>query len=661
MSEITLTGGTLVPSSHASNEVSSAAFTGAQNKGNHPGKSCCNNNGIEMARLTPSINNDASSLEALVNSPDEEISRALSTLMRFGRFESFPPILEKLEETKRSIPDIVLKQFDQGGHTLFHWAAKRVDDIRFLQTLVQLSTKYGLAPDVLNVASKDNVGMRPIHWACTEGSIPHAALMLKNGTDPEARDNSGCTPLLIAAQYGQVEVVAYLLKKGANIQAVDFSRDTALHWAAYKGSIEVCGLLAYHKQLSFGTQDAYGQTPLHLSALRGHTSVVRYILQRLDRTQKSERDVLFVLDKNQRTPLDLAIHKNRPNVEIVLKEAMANAEDPRGHFFRKTLWSNLKDLFSPKSWKSWMGLTPRGMDEMDSPTRFPFYIVVVELVLHFILMVFVMAPFASAGKGLLWDKSGFLMMNFCTMFFTWYFFVKTVKTSPGYVDEFMPDIEKWRQLYEDTLESLADETTYLGEQKIQKETPFKLCHTCHVARPHRAKHCRVARKNVLLFDHFCPFVDNTVGLYNYKYFYTFLLTITLALMSFFGTLLIYTSRYRTENGSFPWLVMGLGAQICFILFPVGGLFLYHTQLTLLNLSTNEHMNLRRYKYFYPVIDGRRIFKNPWDKGYLGNFMDRLNPSPACYEIHSDFEALINKNAPMPPSGGCCKHGDCENV
>ena len=471
MSEISLTGGTLVPSSSVSNGGSTTA-TNAHNHEHHSGQAaCCNNkNGIEMAPL--GSNSNATSLEELVKASEEEISRALSTLMRFGRFEQFPPILEKLEESNRSIPDIVLKQFDQGGHTLFHWAAKRVDDIRFLKALVELSAKHNIAAEVLNVASKDNVGMRPIHWTATEGSIPHAALLLKNGADMEARDNSGCTPLLIAAQYGQVEVVAYLLKKGANIQAVDSSRDTALHWAAYKGSIEVCGLLSYYKILSFATQDTYGQTPLHLAALRGHTSVVRYIIQRLDRTQKSERDVLFVSDKNQRTPLDLAIHKNRPNVEIVLKEAMADAEDPRGNFFRKTLWSNCKELVSLKSWKSWMGMAPRGMDENDTTTKLPFYIVIVNFVLHFILMVGVMAPFGKAGKGLLWDKSGLLMINFVTMIFTWYFHYKTVKTSPGYVDDSMPGVGKWRQIYEDTLESLADETSYVGEQKIPKERPF---------------------------------------------------------------------------------------------------------------------------------------------------------------------------------------------
>eukprot|EP00534_Pseudo-nitzschia_fraudulenta_P003077 CAMPEP_0201129008 /NCGR_PEP_ID=MMETSP0850-20130426/35509_1 /ASSEMBLY_ACC=CAM_ASM_000622 /TAXON_ID=183588 /ORGANISM="Pseudo-nitzschia fraudulenta, Strain WWA7" /LENGTH=451 /DNA_ID=CAMNT_0047398365 /DNA_START=80 /DNA_END=1432 /DNA_ORIENTATION=- len=451
MSEITLTGGTLVPSRSVSNQDHSSIPNGTgHNHGDQTGhshshpRSHSHSNVIEMALVSPHNRvNDMASLDELVKGTEEEIARALSTLMRFGRFESFPPILEKMEQTNRSIPDIVLKQFDQGGHTLFHWAAKRVEDIRFLQTLVDLSTKHGLKSDVFNVASKDNVGMRPIHWACTEGSIPHTALLLKNGADPEAKDNSGCTPLLIAAQYGQVEVVAYLLKKGANIQAVDSSRDTALHWAAYKGSMDVCGLLAYYKQLSFATQDAYGQTPLHLAALRGHTSVVRYILQQLDSTQRSERDILFVTDKNQRTPLDLAIHKKRPNVEIVLKEAMAAVEDPRGHFFRKTLWSNMKELLSVENWKSWFGLAPRGMDEMDSPTKVPYYFVLCNFVLHFVLMVVVMAPFTNAGKGLLWDKSGLLLVDFVTTFLLWYFFAKTVKTSPGYMDDSMPGIGKW--------------------------------------------------------------------------------------------------------------------------------------------------------------------------------------------------------------------------
>eukprot|EP00536_Pseudo-nitzschia_multiseries_P018586 jgi/Psemu1/328874/estExt_fgenesh1_pg.C_27380001 len=659
MSEITLTGGTLVPSSSpSSSSLSPKGDSGSAGK-------------------TPGI----PPLLAKLTAVEAANARSTHTHTRTPLFG-------------------ILQKSDEGGHTLFHWASKRVDDLRFLRALVELAhaqehaggggggdsatTTTTTTRDLLNRASEDNVGMRPIHWACTEGSIPHVALLLHHGADPEAQDHSGCTPLLIAAQYGRVEVVAYLLQKGANLQAVDSSRDTALHWAAYKGSNEVCGLLTHYQQLSFAAQDAYGQSPLHLAALRGNTSVVRYILQQLHLGRNNngrkngssnsnsnsnsnltagERGVLFVKDKNGRTPLDLAIHKQKRNVEFVLREAMAAAEDPRGHFFRKTLWNSVREMASLRSWQFWCGMAPQ-TDEMDAPSRVPFYIVLINMALHLALMVGVMAPFANAGEGLLWDKSGLLLLDFVLMGLTWYSYAKTVRTEPGFLDDSHPDIGKWRRLYEETLESLA-EHEHENENETtnhQPKRPFELCHTCHVARPHRSKHCRVTRKCVLVFDHFCPFVDNTVGLYNYHYFCMFLVSITTALLAFSVTLATYVSRYRSAHGSFPWLVLALGTELALIFFPCAGLVVYHAQLIGKNLTTNESMNAMRYKYLFPVIGGRRVYHNPWNQGFVvGNLLQKMNPSRACYEIPSDFESLIQKDAPMPVLAACCRHGKCENV
>jgi hypothetical protein len=119
---------------------------------------------------------------------------------------------------------------------------------------------------------------------------------------------------------------------------------------------------------------------------------------------------------------------------------------------------------------------------------------------------------------------------------------------------------------------------------------------------------------------------------------------TTALLLFLWVLIIWTHRYRKEHGGIPWVLLMLGLEICMTLFPVGGLCFYHTQLSAVNLSTNEHINARKYRYLYPPsASGKRQYKNPWFKGYWGNVMDRMNPSPHCYEIPRDHESLLGNH------------------
>jgi hypothetical protein len=90
---------------------------------------------------------DSSSIDdLLVNSPKEEICRTLCTLVRFGRFEALAPLLKQLAE-KKGVEAMggIIKELDEGGHSVLHWAAKRVDDLRFLQTLIDLLLELKLA------------------------------------------------------------------------------------------------------------------------------------------------------------------------------------------------------------------------------------------------------------------------------------------------------------------------------------------------------------------------------------------------------------------------------------------------------------------------------------------------------------------------------------
>ena len=50
----------------------------------------------------------------------------------------------------------------------------------------------------------------------------------------------------------------------------------------------------------------------------------------------------------------------------------------------------------------------------------------------------------------------------------------------------------------------------------------QLCVSCKIVRPLRAKHCSVTDRCVQTFDHFCPWVGNTIGKGNRHLFLLFL-------------------------------------------------------------------------------------------------------------------------------------------
>ena len=158
-----------------------------------------------------------------------------------------------------------------------------------------------------------------------------------------------------------------------------------------------------------------------------------------------------------------------------------------------------------------------------------------------------------------------------------------------------------------------------------------LCVTCKLVRPLGTKHCAVLNKCVARFDHFCPWVGNTVGKLNHRDFAAFLLLESVALIV---SVAAAAARVHGAHMAVPELAVSAPSLLIFlaidasIAFPVVMLTIAQlsqigatarlscacaTALLTLprcaarNITTNELTNMHRYPYLR-TKDGK--FTNP---------------------------------------------------
>mmetsp|Transcript_9947 Transcript_9947/g.12926 ORF Transcript_9947/g.12926 Transcript_9947/m.12926 type:complete len:653 (+) Transcript_9947:333-2291(+) len=633
--ELTLTGGTLVDPLR--NEVSSQQQT-----------SLASPEVQQQQQQTSSLSTDAHShrqhgpdcqhhdqhrndvgkvMEFSIPVTPEERKKMLFELLqiKMARVEDFKKLLHFIVQFGE---EDMLHSWTEQGHSLAHWAAKR-HDVLILDMLLPYKID-------LNQQSKDGVEMYPIHWATTEGSIKVVSWLIKHSERDivNVRDGSGCTPLMIAAQYGYPNLVAYLIQKGADPSSLDNNRDSALHWGAYKGDSSIVGLLHHLNATDVDAVDNFGQTPLHLAAIRGMSEVVQYLLY------DANSNAVFLKDKEGKTPLDLAIKKNRKSVQLVIESYLSTRSE-------KSLMHFLKQMCSPKEWKMWLKGGGTGDVAHGSNNRFPFILNISSTLLGGLL--FPMRFFVPENYNRMADRSGILMIAvicYCIMLF---FFFMVYTRNPGVLDVYeeksnrrsrrLSKLKNNQQRGQHWITSRTYELSNLTKRLQQEykeavermgidggnDKSTQLCHSCHIIKPYRSKHCRIMRRCVLMFDHYCPFVGNCIGLYNYAYFYFYCLFFVIADASLVATSVIYLRR--VDNDLFTLIVT---IYVGLYIIPSGFMVFYHSGLILKNLTTNEQENAFRYSHFRDPSTGR--IRNPFDQGYLRNILLRFFPSEETYQL-----------------------------
>jgi palmitoyltransferase ZDHHC13/17 len=588
MQELSVTGATLLSDSqsppkcthdhdHSSHSHSHTAHV--HNHGQPPSKHVV----YATQQQLPTIQLKKPANELVAEYNDSQLLTVCNQIVRLGSYELFLEVIQAWESVRPiSAVAQTLQSYDPAGHTLTHWAAKRIDDVRFIEYFLDHHEKHhdditkGDRKDAdasattddyqqqqnyyespLHRPTLDDTKMTPVHWVCTIGgknAIRILQVMLRYITTKqqkqlnhknsilELRDGTACTPVLIAAQHGHVDMCAYLIQQGADYSAVDISRDTATHWASYKGSNLVLGLLSFYDISPLTQPDAYGQTPMHLAALRGHVGTVRYIIQQLksnaqnhthhrpnnDTTHRrrggvtlSLKDVLQMKDSNGRTPYELAVHKQQHGVAELLQQ---------------TMHPHWRQYVTVRTFKSWLGLNNTGTtyDETESP-KCPYYFVWLHITLHLLFLFGIYWPIFNTGDGVLWDYMGMWLVQLFLISGIVYVLNQTTRTNPGRLDSSHPAYTEYRKLYELSIGGGVNGSDNPDDDAVP------LCHSCHIARPLRSKHCNITGTCVLAFDHHCPFVGATVGLYNVRY-YRFVGVVTACVFRFLLTLsLLFSS------------------------------------------------------------------------------------------------------------------------
>jgi len=550
---------------------------------------------------------------------------------------------------------------DDENITVLHWAA--------INNRLEIAKFYISNGAVVDVLGGDLMAT-PLHWAVRHGHLEMVVLLIKYGADPGVRDSDGCAALHAAAQCGQTHICMYLISKGVDVDVYDSNGKTALMWSAQRVySVDPTrSLLAMNADVN-KLDIQYRNTPLHWACIQQNSNVIMLLLKHGADTNS--------INAMKETAMDIS--KQKENKWILGRLQQWRRE----HGFNVSdniiqQYTNNKKVRERVTFSlSFLIIFFIGfIFELQLES----WLLKIAIICVFYAFVHVTSKLFITTQETQSVLS--ISISFATKFWTYvtslvYYLPQTYSVT-SYLVYVISSVTMWRMFYRVVTSDPGVVRRTEGEKK-QKIVEFAeankfrmldtICNTCLIVKPLRSKHCAVKDVCIGRYDHYCPWVLNTIGSGNHHLFISYLMSLFVVLCWHFNAALTFwmsvplhhstrtffeQAFYHMRNS--PW-ILWIFINTCFHLMWVSALLISQLyQMVYLGITTNERINAHRYDHFKSVKHKNHFhYENPFNRDVINNASDlfRMN----CFgrarmplvdwttktEFHPEFKSPDRRN------------------